>query len=97
MAPQIIANIRFYRTNEGGRKGPIVPPHFSCVFEIGDRSHDCRLLLQSARPIEPGQTATLAIQFLFPDLVLPKLFVGQKFFLWQGGHIAEGEVVEIVQ
>jgi len=54
-------------------------------------------LLQSARPIEPGQTATLAIQFLFPDLVLPKLFVGQKFFLWQGGHIAEGEVVEIVQ
>jgi hypothetical protein len=96
MAAQIIANIHFYGTNEGGRKGPIVPPHFGCIFEIGGHSHDCRLLLQNAKPIKPGEIVVLPIQFLRPELLLPKLLLGRKFFLWEGGHIAEGEVVEIL-
>jgi hypothetical protein len=53
-------------------------------------------MLQDGKPINPGETAVLPIQFLRPDLVLPKLSVGKKFFLWEGGNIAEGEVVELL-
>lgn len=95
MSAQIRAKIHFYATNQGGRKGPILPPHFGCPFEVDKQSYDCRLLLLGERPVGPGDTIVLPIQFLRPDLVLPKLFVGQKFFLWEDGHIAEGEVVEI--
>ena len=96
MSAHLIAKLHFYTTDQGGRKGPILPPHFGCPFEIGNHSHDCRLLLKNAKPIKPGETVVLPIQFLRPDLVLPKLSAGQRFFLWEGGHIAEGEIVEIL-
>ena len=96
MAAHIVANLHFYMPNEGGRKVAVSPPHFGCVFEIGGQSHDCRLLLPNAKPIRPGDTVRLPIQFVFPKLVLPKLSLGQKFFLWELGHIAEGEVIEIL-
>jgi hypothetical protein len=97
MPAQITAKLHFYTTNQGGRKGPIPGPHFGCIFEVAGHSHDCRIFLQNTKPIEPGETVVLPIQFLRTDLVLPKLSVGQKFFLWQGGHIAEGEVVKILE
>jgi hypothetical protein len=92
----VIAKLHFYTTAEGGRKGPILPPHFSCPFEIENQAYDCRLSLKEAKPIYPGDVAVLPIQFLRPDLVLAKLSVGRKFFLWELGHIAEGEVLEII-
>jgi hypothetical protein len=97
MPAQIVAKLHFYGTSQGGRKGPIPGPNFGCVFEIEGQSHDCRVFLENAEPIKPGDTVVLPIQFLRPDLVLPKLSVGQKFFLWEGGHRAEGEVVEIFE
>jgi hypothetical protein len=53
-------------------------------------------LINDAKPIKPGDTVELPIQFLWPNLVLPKLSVGTKFFLWAGGHFAEGQVVKIL-
>ena len=92
----ITAKLRFYPTNQGGRKRPIAPPHLGCIFEIDGHSHDCRIYLQDEMVVNPGDTVVLAIQFLRPDLVLSKLSVGQQFFLWELGYIADGEVVEIL-
>lgn len=95
MLPDIIAKIGFYRTDQGGRKGPILGLHLNCVFELEDQSNDCRLLIYDGQPIKPGDTAVLPIQFLCPNLVLPKLSVGTKFFLWASGNFAQGEVLDI--
>lgn len=92
----IVARLRFYTADKSPRRQPILPPHFGCVLEIDHQAHECRLWLDSGRPIKPGDTVVLAILFLWPDLVLPKLSVGTKFFLWERGHIAEGEVLEIL-
>jgi hypothetical protein len=97
MSAHIRARVHFYETDRGGRKGPIVPPNFGCPLEIDKQSYDCRLLLKDAKPIEPGETIVLPVHFLRPELVLPKLSVGQTFYLWEVGHIAEGEVLEILK
>src|SRR5579872_823008 len=95
MRAHIIAKIHFYATDRGGRKVAIPPPHFGCPFEIDNRSYDCRVMIQKKQPVQPGVTNLFPVEFIRPDLVVPKLSIGQTFFLWEGRHIAEGEVIEI--
>jgi len=73
-------------------------PSFGCPVKIGDSFHDARFLNNST-PIEPGQTYTLPIMFLWPDLVRPKLTVGLRFLLKNGFVLSygEAEVLEICE
>jgi hypothetical protein len=93
----IIANIKFYKTEDGGRKTPTAPTFFGCIFVIGNKKHDCRLLLDKIGSIAPGDNkSNVPIKFLCPELALLNLKHGDKFYLWDMRNIAEGEVKKIV-
>jgi hypothetical protein len=100
MSPHIQARLHFYKTSCGGRKGPLLGPWYGSLCElVGDPIlHECRVLLNDAASVSPGQTIVLPITFWArPDLVVPKLHVGLTFFLTEGRRrIARGEVVEIL-
>jgi hypothetical protein len=94
--PDIIASVRFYTTEAGGRKGPTPPDKFGCPFDFQGEKFDCRLLLGGVGSIAPGATARVPIAFLYPELVKPRLKVGNGFTLWEMRTIAVGVVEEIL-
>lgn len=91
----IIADVAFAPTSEGGRREPTPRETFSCIMEIDGEFFSCRLLLDEIGSISPGEQVTVPIQFLFPDLVRPKLSVGKTFYLNEIGRIASGRIKRI--
>ncbi len=94
--PDIIASVKFYPTEKGGRKGPTPPVTFRCLSEFEGEKFDCALFLNESGPLAPGESATVPIKFLFPELVKPRLKVGSRFKLWEMRTIAEGVVEQIL-
>jgi hypothetical protein len=92
MNADIVARVRFYETSEGGRAGPTPSDKFGCLLVVGGSSFDCRLLLSATGAIHPGQSATVPIKLLDPQLVKDLLGVGSRFLLRDGRVIGEGEV-----
>ncbi len=94
--PDIIAKVRLYATEAGGRKGATPSETFGCLFEFEGEKFDCRLLLQEVGFLAPGATAKVPVAFLYPELIKPRLKVGSRFTLWEAPTIGEGVVEEIV-
>jgi hypothetical protein len=96
MKPDVVIEVRFKTTSEGGRQDPIVTTRhlFGCPVFIDGEAFDCRILLEG-KTLELGGTYKLPIKFLFPDLALPKLSVGKSVTLWEGKDIAIGKVLLI--
>lgn len=94
--PDILANIKFYNIEQGGRKSPTPKDYFGCPVDIDGQKNDCRLLLNVIGSIKPGESKTdVPIKFLCSDTVIKKLSIGKKFFLWEVGYIGEGIVINI--
>ncbi len=95
MKPDVIIEVRFLRSDEGGRQNHIKGAAFyGCVFFVEGEAFDCRLLL-GGRSLRLGQTYALPVKFLNPDIVMPKLSLGRPIRLWEGKDIAVGKVVRI--
>ncbi len=92
--PDVIIEVRFKTTEEGGRKGPVYIEQFRCPVSVDNELFDGCMPLNGQR-IELGQTYRLQVWFLWPDLVLPKLSVGKDIALWDGKEIAVGKVIEL--
>lgn len=71
-------------------------PVFGCIFEHAGEANDCGLLINEKGDVWPGQKITAPIFFLRPDLVRPRLKVGDAFQLSEGLPIAHGVIDEIV-
>ena len=94
----IIVDVNFYNEDESPRKQPIQRDFFSCPFEIEGAKYDCRLLLKDVGQIKPGEFKfDVPVKFLCLDLVSAKLREGEKFYLWEGGYIAEGKIKKIIE
>lgn len=92
--PDIIARVRLYSIDEGGRQSVLPPRQFGCPLVFLGEAFDCRILLdQAGVTLAPGLTADVPIKFLFPDIVMASLTVGARFKLWDVKEFAEGEVV----
>ncbi|MBI5688533.1 MAG: hypothetical protein HZC55_00440 [Verrucomicrobia bacterium] len=96
LKPDIIATVHFAPTDKGGRESPIIQPVFGCIFEHGEQANDCRLLLEGKGDIWPGQKITIPMLFLCPDLVRPRIKVGDRFQLREARVIAHGVIDEIM-
>jgi hypothetical protein len=92
----IVATLQFVPTDQGGRGSPIVRPIFGCIFEHGGEANDCGLIINEKGDVWPGQKITLPIFFLRPDLVRPRIKVGDSFVLREDKVIARGTIDEIV-
>lgn len=95
--PDIIATVRLYPTDAGGRKGPTPAEMFGCPFEFEGEKFDCRLLLKEVGSLAPGTTARVPVAFLCPELIKSRLKVGSRFTLWEMGTIGEGVVVKLME
>ncbi|HMJ11056.1 MAG TPA: hypothetical protein VK524_06590 [Polyangiaceae bacterium] len=98
LRPDVIARVRLLSSAEGGRQRAIPPTMFGVPFFFEGEGFDCRLLLdQLGVSLEPGQErAGIPIKFLFPEYIKGRLRPGDKFKLWEGKDIAEGEVTEVL-
>jgi len=96
MTPDVIAKIKLYGTDAGGRYGPLPSDQFGCLVEINGEYFDCHLMSEGIGSLRPGQTEVVPIKFLRPDLVCPLLRISQDFRLWDGKAVGNGEVQEIV-
>ena len=67
---------------------------FGCPLFVAGEAFDCRFLITD-QTLELGGTYEVPIQFLSPELVLPKLSVGTTVTLWEGKDIATGKVVRL--
>jgi len=94
--PDIVATVRLFPTEEGGRTGPTPAEGFACPLEFEGQKFDCRLLLDQAGPLSPGTTARVPIAFLIAENIKPRLKVRSRFTLWEMRTIGEGTVEEIV-
>jgi hypothetical protein len=97
---RIITRIHFYEVHRGGiafKPEMVSGSHFGSLAEIEGELYSC-IIVHDSQLIIPGQTVDLQIVFLFPDLVLPKLHVGFKFFLnaVPRTHAAEAQIIEFI-
>ena len=96
IAPDILATVYFYSSDEGGRQTPTPSDKLNCILDLEGEYFDCRLLLDETGSLLPGQEALVPIKFLYPDLVKPKLKLGDKFHLRESKTIAEGVVDKLL-
>ncbi len=101
MKPEAVIEVRFKTTAEGGRQTAVggsssVVDYYGCPFVIDGEAFDCRLLL-AGRLLELGKTYEVQVQFLNPQLVLPKLGEGKSFVLREGKDVASGKVVRVLR
>jgi hypothetical protein len=94
MKPDVIINVRFFTTAEGGRSSAVEGQFYACPLFIEDEGFDCRLMLKGRR-LELGSTYEVPVKFLYRDLALPKLSVGKEVLLWEGRNVAKGQVIKI--
>jgi len=92
--PDIIAEVYFYTTEDGGRKGPTPDNFIGFPLEFKGKYYDCRLLLDDIGSISPGDTVIVPIIFLYPEKILYQLKIGAKFRLWERGFKANGKVLK---
>jgi hypothetical protein len=62
---------------------------------LNEEMFDCLLHLPENKEVRLGDEVEVSMEFLSPEIVIPLLKVGKKFFLWETGMIAEGEVTKM--
>lgn len=98
--PDIIARIRIFKLEDGGRNLDInsALEYISCPALIENKYYDCRILLfDFNEEIKAGTTFQAPIKFLFSEKVLNILNEGDKFGLYDLNIFAEVEVQEVVR
>ena len=98
MEPDVIIEVRFKTTAEGGRQtaigGTAVVDYYACPCVIEGKAFDCRLLLGKRR-LELGEIYEVPVKFMNWQLVGPKLHEGVSFALWEGKDVATGKVLRL--
>ena len=96
MKPDVIARIRMYTKEEGGKHKTITGEHFGCPFYYQHQGFDCRLLLENQLKIHAGDTVEVPITFLFAEDIKSRLKQGDTFTLWDQMTFAEGEILRVL-
>ena len=95
MKPDIDIEIRFKKSEEGGRQSPIVGDVYGCPMIIDGEAFECRLVFEN-KILQLGVVNEVSVKFMNPDLVLPKLSIGKKITLWEGKEVASGKVLRFL-
>ena len=96
VAPEIAVEISLLPSTEGGRNGPIRQGEYRGVLGVGDEHFSFRSVVPFPDGFQPGQTASLGIQFLVPDAALEHFPVGAAFTVWEAGSIGHGKVLKVL-
>lgn len=92
--PDLIAHVRFLRSEEGGREGP-VPNGFGCPCKLNKQdaqANDARILFeQDWTPL--GSNVTGKVFFDHGEDAARAYREAGHFYLWEGKIIAEADVI----
>jgi hypothetical protein len=95
-APQLVADVRMYATEMGGREQP-APPGWGCLCTTSPfppfSGYDALLLLRDS-PLRAGETRRIGFTFLSPEQAPAALRAAGHFYLWDGRVVGEAEVVD---
>ena len=95
-APDLIASIRLYATEKGGRDGPTPSDKLGFLFGVDGEWFDCWMLLQTVGALAPGSSAKVPLVFLNRHLLKNIISVGSRFEIRDGKVVGEGVVEEIM-
>jgi hypothetical protein len=85
--------LQFYKTDEGGRRTPILPSIFHGNMMFDETcGYDFRTELTEA--FAPGDAREVGVKFLCPEDAFPRLTKDARFVIWEGHPIGEGRVME---
>jgi hypothetical protein len=97
LKPDLIAKVRLYTTEEGGFKNSLTPHKVRLNLFFEGEHVDCSILLdQLGIPMNLGEITEVPIKLLSPWIIKDRLHPGNRFKLWRGKYVAEGEIVQIV-
>lgn len=94
--PDVLLDIRFFTTQEGGRLLPTPSNFYGCIFEFNGKNYDGRLLLENIGSIYPGEIKkSVPLKFLYADNIVGSLTVGSILKIREGRYIGEAVVKKI--
>ena len=92
--PDLVADVRLYATDEGGRMSAALPGWGCPCFVVKNDPQgawDARLQLGN-EPFEPGTERRVGFVFLSPEGA-ERMRQSGRFYLWEKGYIGEAHVV----
>lgn len=93
---EITARIQMLRTEEGGRKGPILSGYRPHLTFDGETFTDCGVQISNKEWLYPGEEAEVTLRLVHPEYVKEYLKVDQKFLLYEGSKkVASGVIVKV--
>ncbi len=94
-SPQLVADVLFYPTEEGGKRLTAQPGWgcpCSCSKSTDAVFYDAWPLLE--KPLSPGESRRLGFVFLSGEEAAAVFRRAGKFYLWEGHFIGEATVVK---
>lgn len=91
----ITVKLKLLTTARGGRAEALPGGEYRGVLSARGQHFSFRCMFPSATGLALGESCTLEIQFLFPDLALPFFRPDGQFNLWEGGTIGYGRVLKV--
>lgn len=94
--PNLIAEVRMYATEDGGRKTPAIAGWgVPCMASL---AHPLvgwdALLLIGDQPLRPGESRRMGFVFLTGEKGASVMRDAGRFFLWEGRAVGEAYVVD---
>lgn len=98
---ELIADMQFLATEEGGRRTPL-RSRVRVAVRFGLAPHtptpelnDCNATFLDREWVTPGERCTVRLSPLVPDYVRPKAAPGLEIEFWEGKPIARGTITSI--
>lgn len=92
----ITAKIKLLKTARGGREEGLPAGEYKGIISTRGQHFSFRCMLPETAGLGLGESCTVDIEFVFPDLALPIFKANSEFNLWEGGIIGYGRVMKVV-
>lgn len=91
IVPDITVRLKLLRTERGGRDEPLPAGEYRGILAARGQHFSFRCMLPE---LALGETCTLDVEFMFPELARPIFKHSLEFNLWEGGTIGYGRVLK---
>lgn len=90
----ISVKLKLLSTARGGRAEALPGGEYRGILSARGQHFSIRCALP-ATGLALGESCTLEVEFLFPDLALPFFKHNDEFNLWEGGTVGYGRVLKV--
>lgn len=92
----IIGKIRFYTSEQGGRKTPFPDKKVhGCILVFNKKNYDCFMFIEKIKNTLPEEIIEIQIKILDYNAIKDELRIGDVFYIRELNIIAEGHIIQI--